>query len=118
VKESRYNVWVERPDAAYVYNGVSGALLQIPRDDASAVRGWLAGDQEPGTACSPTLLADLIRGRMLVRDGFDEFAFLAGRYQTSRHDTRHFALTIVTSLGCNFDCPYCFEAKHPSIMNA
>src|SRR5262249_8819925 len=21
-----------------------------------------------------------------------------------------------TSLGCNFDCPYCFEAKHPSVM--
>jgi uncharacterized protein len=118
VKESRYNVWVERPDAAYVYNGVSGALLQMPRDDASAVRGWLSGGQEPSEACSPTLLADLIRGRMLVRDGFDEFAFLAGRYQASRHDTRHFALTIVTSLGCNFDCPYCFEAKHPSVMNA
>jgi uncharacterized protein len=27
------------------------------------------------------------------------------------------ALTLVTSLGCNFDCPYCFEEKHPSIMD-
>ena len=118
MKESRYNVWVERADAAYVYNGVSGALLQIPRDDVPGLRAYLADDRDADAACSPTLLADLIRGRMLVRDGFDEFAFLAGRYQTSRHDTRHFALTIVTSLGCNFDCPYCFEAKHPSIMNA
>ena len=26
-------------------------------------------------------------------------------------------MTVVTSLGCNFACPYCFEAKHPSLMD-
>jgi uncharacterized protein len=118
MRESRYNVWVDRPDAAYLYNGVSGALLRIPHQDLPALRGFLSGDQSAESACSPALLADLIRGRMLIRDEFDELAFLTGRYHTSRHNTSHFALTIVTSLGCNFDCPYCFEAKHPSIMNA
>jgi uncharacterized protein len=117
MKESRYNVWVDRPDAAYAYNGVSGALLRIPSAELTGLRRFLVGDQGTDTACSPALLADLIRGRMLIRDGFDELPFLAARYHASRHNTSHFALTIVTSLGCNFDCPYCFEAKHPSIMN-
>jgi uncharacterized protein len=53
---------------------------------------------------------------MLVPDGADELGFLARRYEASRYDTSMFGLTLVTSLGCNFDCPYCFEAKHPSIM--
>jgi uncharacterized protein len=42
---------------------------------------------------------------------------LRQRYITTREDSSRFALTMVTSLGCNFDCPYCFEAKHPSIMD-
>jgi uncharacterized protein len=54
---------------------------------------------------------------MLVGDDADELHDLAARYRASQNNRSHFALTIVTSLGCNFDCPYCFEAKHPSIMD-
>src|SRR5947208_7308605 len=59
----------------------------------------------------------MAHGRMLVADNTDEIDLLAQRYEFTRHDPTRFALTIVTSLGCNFDCPYCFEAKHPSIMH-
>ena len=115
MKESRYNVWVERDGAAYVFNGVSGGLLRVPLEEHRALRSFLAGER--GAACSPALLRDMAVGRMLVTDDFDELDLLAARYQASRYDTGQFALTIVTSLGCNFDCPYCFEAKHPSIMS-
>ena len=115
MKESRYNIWTERGDAAYVYNGVSGSLLRVPKDDHAALRRLLAGEEDSG--CSPKLLVNMANGRMLVPEGSDELAMLAKRYEGSRYDTSHFALTMVTSLGCNFDCPYCFEAKHPSIMD-
>ncbi len=115
MKESRYNIWTDRADAAYVYNGVSGSLLRVPKDDYAALRRFLAGEADSG--CSPKLLVNMASGRMLVPDGSDEVAMLSKRYEGSRHDTSHFALTMVTSLGCNFDCPYCFEAKHPSIMD-
>jgi uncharacterized protein len=45
MKESRYNVWVDRGDAAYVFNGVSGALLRVAKKDYSAVRRYLAEGQ-------------------------------------------------------------------------
>jgi uncharacterized protein len=115
MRESRYNIWVERGNAAYVFNGVSGSLLRIPKEHAEDVRKFLAhGDQ---TTCPPKFLAYLAQGCMIIQDDADEIELLADRYQISRHDTSQFALTIVTSLGCNFDCPYCFEAKHPSIMD-
>ena len=50
-----------------------------------------------------------------MEDDTDELAILAGRYAASRRNSRRFALTIVTSLGCNLDFPYCYEKKHPSI---
>jgi uncharacterized protein len=114
MKESRFNVWVEREGGAYVYNGMSGALLRVAPEEYRALRRFLAEDDRN---CPPRLLVELAQGRMLASDDADEVDLLAKRYAASRHDRTHFALTLVTSLGCNFDCPYCFEAKHPEIMD-
>jgi len=115
VQESRFNVWVERDDGAYVYNSLSGALLRLPTEQHAALRRFLAGEDSAGLPAQA--ITDLTLGRMLVTDHADELEILRARYQRSRRDTSGFALTIVTSLGCNFDCPYCFEAKHPSILS-
>lgn len=114
MKESRYNVWLDVADASYVFNGMTGALLRVSRDDRVALAGFLAGK----ATCRPTTLLELTRGRMLVPDDLDEFAMLRRRYQASQHDASHLSLTLVTSLGCNFDCPYCFESKHPSLLES
>ena len=115
MKESRYNIWAEREGAFYVFNGISGSLLRVSKDNYHALQAFLSS-QEEESGCSPTLLEQMAIGRMLVTDDTDELGLLANRYETSRYNSTHFGLTIVTSLGCNFDCPYCFEAKHPSIL--
>ncbi|MEU1889908.1 radical SAM/SPASM domain-containing protein [Streptomyces pristinaespiralis] len=115
MRESRYNVWVQRPDAAYVFNSRSGALLCIPIEHHVAYRAFMAGDTD--APCPPGLLTNLIAGLMIVRDDADELQSLEKRYHSSRNTDRHFALTVVTSLGCNFSCPYCFEEKHPSVLD-
>src|SRR5690349_9194250 len=114
MRASRYNIWTETNGSAYVFNSVSGALLRLSAPDHESVRRYLAGASD--TACRPELLARLVEGMMLVPDDADEIGLLRRRYEASRHQTSDFALTIVTSLGCNFECSYCFEAKHPSIM--
>jgi len=108
-------VWVDEGGTDFVYNGMSGALLKLADGERTAVERYLAG--EPASGCSASLLEQLARGRMLVSDDVDEIDLLATRYELSRNDTSRLALTIVTSLGCNFDCPYCFEDKHPSILD-
>jgi uncharacterized protein len=114
MRASRYNVWVQEDDTDFVYNGMSGALLRLATGERQAVERYLAGEHNPG--CSASLLESLARGRMVVSDETDEIRLLATRYALSRNDTSRLSLTIVTSLGCNFDCPYCFEDKHPSIL--
>ena len=53
---------------------------------------------------------------MIVNDDLDELEVLERRYREARGPTS-FALTIVTSLGCNFDCPYCFQVKPRAILD-
>ncbi len=114
MKASQYNVWVNEGDADFVYNGMSGALMKLGAGERVAAERYLAGESASG--CSASLLEGLARGRMVVSDDIDEIQLLATRYALSRNDTSRLAMTIVTSLGCNFDCPYCFEDKHPSIL--
>ncbi len=115
MKASNYNLWVNEDGADFLYNGLSGALLKLAAGERESIERYLAG--EHGSGCSASLLEGLARGRMLVSDETDELQLLATRYALSRNDTSRLALTIVTSLGCNFDCPYCFEDKHPSILD-
>lgn len=116
MRESQYNVWVERNGSFYVFNSVSGSLYRMTAEQHTGYRRFIA-DGSPDD-CAPETLASLVAGRMIITDNANELATLEKRYEASRRDHSHFALTIVTSLGCNFDCPYCFEAKHPSIMDS
>ncbi len=114
MRESRYNTWAEVDDAAFVHNGVSGELVQMSREERAHVAAFLAGSSLP--AASAELLERLVRARVVTADDVDELAVLEHRYSSSRRDTSTLGFTLITSLGCNFDCPYCYEEKHPSLM--
>ena len=70
MKESRYNIWVERDESAYLFNGVTGALLAMPASDPATLRRFLAGDT--GFNCSVELLKKLALGKMLLSDQDDD----------------------------------------------
>jgi uncharacterized protein len=115
MRRSRYNVVVERGDRTWIHNGLSGRVLAVDREEWSGVLGFLAGDEERMPPVE--LLRDLTLARMLVADDADELAVLERRYRAGAGDRSAFALTIVTSLGCNFDCPYCFENKPTQLLD-
>ena len=115
MRESRYNTWVRAGDGSWrVHNGVSGELCTLENDERVAVERWLAGG--PIGAGRQPLLESLIRSFVLVHDDADEIAMLRARYRRGQHDPTHMGLTVVTSMGCNFDCPYCFESKSPALL--
>ncbi|HSL57080.1 MAG TPA: radical SAM protein, partial [Acidimicrobiales bacterium] len=98
-------------DTTAVHSGVAGELVMLPTRDWTRVQAFCAGTDD-GAGLEDRLHA-LVRARVLIDESLDELAVLRSRYQRSRY-TGKLGLTVVTSLGCNFDCPYCFEEKHPS----
>jgi len=114
IRESRYNVVVERDDRVWIHNGLSGQVMSLSADEWAATQDFLAGSENfPAVE----LLRDLTLGRMLITTDIDELEVLERRYRAGTADRTTFGLTIVTSLGCNFDCPYCYQVKPRAILD-
>ena len=114
MKESRYNVWAEDGSRVFVHNGISGRLVTLPKAQRDPIHRFVAGDDE--APIDPAVLHELIDAQVVIADAADELDLLRRRYDATRRNPGRFRLTVVTSLGCNFDCPYCFEAKHPALL--
>ena len=115
LRQSRYNVVVTRSDRVWIYNSLSGSTLSVSGDDWLDAQRFLAG--ESVSAPPVEVLRDLTLGRMIVNGDLDELEVLERRFRTGTGDRSRFVLTIVTSLGCNFDCPYCYQVKPRAILD-
>lgn len=113
MRESRYNVWIVNGEYHYVFNALSGCFIRLTDEEQQSVEKLLV---QGVLESNHNLVQKLVENRMLVADAQDELATLNRRFLSSRYDRRRFALTIVTSLGCNYDCAYCYELKQPSLI--
>jgi len=114
---SRYNTWVEEdgtPPA--VFNGMTGRLILLEPGEAEGLRRLVGSGDVSGV--DPERATMFVRSHVLVSESVDELDTLNARYLKTAFSGAHLGLTLVTSLGCNFDCPYCYESKQPSIMSA
>lgn len=116
MRESQYNTWVQIGDLHVVHNGVTGAMARVGGEQRRAIARLLDDpDYEPTGHVD--LLTTLVRNRVLVADEADELAQLERTYRRASTSDEAMSLTVVTSLGCNFGCPYCFEAKTPDKLS-
>lgn len=112
---SRYNVTVDLDDDTFVYNGVSGALIRVAAPVYAEIEEVLAGEElRPERA---EVLTGLVATSIVVSDTVDELDRLERRYEYARCGGP-FVVSVVPTVGCNFDCPYCYEDKTPGFMQA
>ena len=110
---SRYNVWVDHDGAWHVHNGLSNTIARVDYDTRAAIDTWIDHRHRPAERFAPDI-ERLIRARMLLPAVVDERTELKSLFVRSTTGRDHLGLTVVTSMGCNFDCPYCFEHKTPA----
>lgn len=114
MRPSAYNVWTRHDGGEYVYNGMSGALLSLPPGLTSFIKDGVSD----GGSIDDAVLKALISAGVLIADDVDEIRILKNRYEVGKSFPGHMALTIISSLGCNFDCPYCYEEKRPELLKS
>ena len=111
MKISRYAIFEQHNGSDYAYSGMSGAFLRLAPHESSALANLRQGDDP-----NPDDLTDLLRLGIVTASDQDQLNELSNRRSAGLTDETGMAITIVSSVGCNFDCPYCFESKYNSIL--
>ena len=115
---SKYNLW-SRSDhgAALLFNGLSGALVELDADEEPRIRALLAA---PDEVCPDDEdLAALAEAGFLVVSHDEEFTRLEARARRGRSG-QHGTLELVVSPTwvCNFRCDYGYVDQRSGVMAA
>ena len=118
MKPSYYNVVVGVPgtDTSVIYNTRTCAIAELDRTERSVYDFMLAGgDPDESAGEIVTALAD--QG-FVMDDPEDEANLLQYQFERYRYSDSVFELYVAPTMGCNFNCPYCFEHKRAGQMSA
>ena len=88
------------PDRVLIYSTLRGAVLQVSRPVAEALRGGTLEGEERET---------MTRLGILVPDALAEQRQVAGYFDWANADARRFTALVTLNLDCNLACPYCYE---------
>jgi len=105
---SRYNHFFEYAGKHLAINLLTNAVLSLDGDQYRLVRRILdfPMNQSPSQSMLSRLL---VESKFLVPHGFDERAYLARLFETSKAGKKGLSLAFVITLTCNFRCPYCYQ---------
>lgn len=110
MRPSRYNYLCEVEGKCYVYQLVSGGLLEVDRELYSALQ---SRDVSKVPAEMQAALRD---ANLVVDDDVDELALIRTANLRARYQSRAMRVTVMPTLACNFACWYCYETHLASKM--
>jgi len=117
---SKYNsLFRSKQYGSFVYNSLSNALIQL--DDSHYA---LLEQLHSSLGCidvtddNDQFLALLRKKQVIVRNGEEHLSLMRRQYKRNAlcFDNSHLDLSICPTLGCNFQCPYCFENAQKNVI--
>ena len=113
MKESRFNSFYpakSNQKKILAYNARSNALATIDLENFEELKKcFQTRDYE---ILEKGFREELEKGYFLIEDSVDELEILRYNQQMARYNSTYLGLTIAPTLGCNFDCVYCYEKEH------
>lgn len=107
MRESNYNIIVEKDDRLYCFNASTFSFFKLKRDYKSLLCETFSHPDER-LECLPHFKSVLMKGRFVVDDQEDELAYLYRKNQEVV-EGKHYKLTILPTFACNFHCWYCVQ---------
>lgn len=115
MKISKYNKFLEFDNKSYVYNSYAGSLAEIDQNFYSMLNNV---KNDENFSSTEQIFQDMKKGGIIVDNDFDEISELEKKYWESRKQEDVMGFTILPTLNCNYNCPYCYEKKSKKIMSS
>ena len=109
-KPSRFNIFAKTSSGGdVVANTFSQSVSVLEKDEAEAlsnIEAKGAGSMTEGLEAAGLIVSSDIDELDLIRKGLD----------CAKRDPSHATVTVLTTLDCNFNCPYCFQERSRGLM--
>jgi uncharacterized protein len=110
MKESKYNLIFRTDDSKYIaFNSTTCALAEVEEDFFEILRNIEEIDYEQLDEKKKRLVDAMQEGNYIIKNEVDEIKLLKYRHLKSKYESSSLGLVIAVTLGCNFDCSYCYE---------
>lgn len=108
MKLSKFNIIKKYSDKILVYNSFTKASLFLETDSDTSIFEDISlfeklNDEEKKL---------LISNGFIIDDNRDEIKEIEYMFEKKYYDSSFHNIILVPTLGCNFNCPYCFEKEH------
>lgn len=110
LKSSLYNHIFNCENNAIIFNARTLAIAQFEQNEFNEVLEAL--NKPDGNKRKTELYKFLIKNAFLLPAKTDELKILQRLLNRGRNDKNHLSIVIAPTLGCNFNCAYCFEGTH------
>ncbi|MEW8955522.1 radical SAM protein [Clostridium sp.] len=107
MKESLFNIKLEKNGKYIIYNSLSSGMIALNKDYKQKFFELSKSSFEKNAY--EDLKKELIKGSMIVDNSEDEISKLELYNSLSKFDNSFLSLTIAPTMKCNFDCIYCYE---------
>ncbi|MDF2925554.1 MAG: radical protein [Paenibacillaceae bacterium] len=112
-KVSSYNNYFEKNGEEFMFNAHSGSYVKISPEYLSLLNKIQIGET---ALISEEKVQELLEAGFITDSSMDELGLYKYLRNTSRFSTKHFGLTIATTLQCNFRCHYCYEMQEDKYL--
>ena len=121
MKWSKYSYLFFSPKYGYfIYNSVTNSFVRIQDELKQKIENIKIWDKTSFSSFSIEFQELLLNHKIIVNEEEDKEYYLKKKYAkyNSAFNSTTLSLTIATTTGCNFACPYCFEkGAQPVTMN-
>ena len=122
-KPSQYNTFMNLNDNYYGYNILYDSLIKLNKDLFKELKNTFALYEKKKEIEflkleeDKDIISNLINANFLIDKDTDENSIIKYHYYNKMFSSSKVRLTILPTISCNFDCPYCFESKKTLFMS-
>lgn len=116
MKKSQYSYFFDSKKQYVGYSWLADDYVSFSLKEKENVKRILNDPDAVLTNKDSRIFEKLMKNKVLIPEGVDEFHYIWDQHKKAIQNTDKLRLTILPTLSCNLDCPYCYETRRDSKM--